>query len=232
MAKALTAVAFTVTLLAAAYIGPLKPDPLTQPAFFDAETCQLQVADAGQALERDTHGITRAVLIGDSWATGAGIYPDRLARQLGLDLHVAAVGGTGYLNPGACGGREFLSRAWEVPQDAELVILAGGVNDVHQDPDVLAAAVRSVIAAVHGRAPGARIVVLGVPRVLLLSDEATGAVDDVLEQVAGAAFVDVRGWDISTLPDRIHPDPAGAREYADRIASAIDASSAVVPAQP
>jgi hypothetical protein len=108
-------------------------------------------------------------------------------------------------------------------------VLAGGVNDANTDSDILAAAVRDVIAAVHSRAPGARIVVLGVPRVLLLDDEATADVDGVLLEVAGDAFITVRGWDISMSPDRIHPDDAGARAYAAEVAAVIDDLAPLAP---
>jgi lysophospholipase L1-like esterase len=206
----------------AALLGVVR---LVQPdetlGWFDATACQLQVDDADQAPKRVEFGKVSAVLIGDSWATGEGIYPRELAVRLEVNLHVAAVGGTGYVNPGACGGREFISRVWEIPQDARMVVLAGGVNDVGVPEDALAAGVRATIAATRSRAPGARIVVVGVPRVLLLEDESTGAVDDVLADAGADLFVDVRGWDISLLPDRIHPDPAGAEEYGRLLGEAI-----------
>jgi lysophospholipase L1-like esterase len=194
------------------------PDPpMTQ-----AEACRLQLADQDTALRRADHGATSAALIGDSWSTGAGVFPDRLAERLGLDLSVEAVGGTGFLNPGACGGHTFATRVPHIPADTRLVVLAGGIND-YDDPG-LEAAVRDVVDAVQLRAPSARVVVLGVPRVPLLADDLTDPVDQTLEEVAveeGAEFVDVRPWTITTLPDRIHPDPAGARAYADQVAAAL-----------
>jgi lysophospholipase L1-like esterase len=193
------------------------PDTMSQ-----AEVCRLQLADQDTAPKRATHGNVPAALIGDSWSAGAGVFPDRLAQHLGLDLRVAAFGGSGYVNPSACGGHPFAARVARIPADARLVVLAGGINDSGY-PN-LAAAVRDLIDAVQLRAPAAQVVVLGVPRVPLLADELTDHVDQTLEQVAteqGAVFVDVRPWTITTLPDRIHPDPAGARAYAERVAAAI-----------
>jgi lysophospholipase L1-like esterase len=187
-----------------------------------AEVCRLQLADHQTAPRRADHGTTPAALIGDSWSAGAGVFPDRLAQHLGLDLRVAAFGGSGYINPSACGGHPFAARVARIPADAQLVVLAGGINDSGY-PN-LAAAVRDLIEAVHDRAPAAQVVVLGVPRVPLFADELTDPVDQTLEEVAaerGALFVDVRPWTITTLPDRIHPDPAGARAYADQVAAAL-----------
>jgi lysophospholipase L1-like esterase len=213
--------AAALLLLAGSLMGVAAArTPDTTPS--QAEVCRLQLADQDTAPRRTTHGATSAALIGDSWSGGAGVFPNRLAERLGLDLRVAAFGGSGYINPSACGGRTFGNRVARIPVDARLVVLAGGINDSGY-PN-LAAAVRDLIEAVHDRAPAAQVVVLGVPRVPLFADELTDPVDQTLEEVAaerGALFVDVRPWTITTLPDRIHPDPAGARAYADQVAAAL-----------
>lgn len=185
--------------------------------------CHEQTRMSALAPEREDHGTTRAALIGDSWAVGDTVhpaYPRLLAQRLRLDLQVSAIGGTGYLNGGACGGESFATRVDTVPPDAGVVFLAGGLNDTGEDPDELGAAVRDLVAAVERRAPGAQIVLLGVPRVPLLADEDTGRADDVLrEQSSDAAFVDAHAWRIPTLPDRIHPTAEGHREYAGLVAA-------------
>lgn len=186
--------------------------------------CEQQIQASALAPEWERHGPTRAALIGDSWAAADGIhpaYPALVARALDLDMRVSAVGGTGYTNGGACGGKSFQSRVHTVPDDARLVILAGGLNDTGSDGDDLSSALRRVVAAVHLQAPAARIVVLGVPRVPLLDDRRTERADGILRSASGTAFVDVRGWSIPTLPDRIHPTPSGHREYARHIVAAL-----------
>ena len=185
--------------------------------------CEEQTRMSALAPEREDHGTTRAALIGDSWAVGDTVhaaYPGLLAARLRLDLRVSAIGGTGYLNGGACGDESFATRVATVPRDAEVVFLAGGLNDTGEDPDELRAAVRDLVARVRRRAPEAEVVVLGVPRVPLLADEDTGRADDVLrEGSSGATFVDAHAWRIPTLRDRIHPTPEGQRQYADLVAA-------------
>lgn len=191
---------------------------------YHSTACQLQIDDAAKAPQRVGSGEGSAVLIGDSWATMEGIYPRELADRLDVELQMAAVGGTGYVNGGACGGRAFISRVYQIPKDADLVILAGGVNDGGAPKDMMSKAVAQTIAAARSRAPGVKVVVVGVPRVPLLEDDVTGAVDEVLAASDADLFVDVRGWDISTLPDGIHPDAGGAREYGRLLAQAIQSA--------
>lgn len=187
------------------------------------KVCEAQTRASALAPEWQHRGDTKAALLGDSWAVGDGTYPAfpaLLADTLHLDLRVSAVGGTGYLNGGACGGQNFATRVDTVPTDAQIVFLAGGLND-SGEVDNLTEEASAVAAAVLDQAPGAKIVVFGVPRVPLLDDEQTARADQALRSTDGVIFLDVREWEIPTLPDRIHPTAEGQREYAELLVAAI-----------
>lgn len=162
-------------------------------------------------------------MLGDSWSTGSGsvAWPQLMADELHLDLRVASFGGSGYVNGSACGDQSFATRVNEIPVDSEVVVIAGGVNDTAVDPQELESAARSLIDEVTDRAPNAELVVLGVPRVGLISDDETARADAALQLAAGEAFVDVRGWDIELLADRIHPSEAGHASYGGHIAAVV-----------
>lgn len=185
--------------------------------------CDAQIASSAWAPEWEHRGPIKAALIGDSWAVGDGenpAFPGLVAEALDLDLRVSAVGGTGYLNEGPCGGQPFAARVDTIPADAEWVILAGGVNDTGR-PDDIHTAVDDLIEAVRERAPEAKVVVLGVPRVRLVPSDATEQADGVLQHVDADAFVDVRVEEVEIGADDIHPTPAGQRQYADLIVDAL-----------
>lgn len=187
------------------------------------KTCRLQRSDAESTLNWQHRGATKAAVIGDSWSTGSGAFswPQVVADELDLNLRVAAFGGSGYVNGSACGDQTFSARVDDVPPDAVLVIIAGGVNDARGDPELLADAARSLLDELAARAPNAEVFVLGVPRVGLIPDEETARADAALQDAVGESFIDVRGWQVDLLADRIHPSVAGHAFYGQQVAAAV-----------
>jgi lysophospholipase L1-like esterase len=186
--------------------------------------CEQQARTSALAPAWWHHGSTRAALIGDSWAVGDNenpAYPELVAKALRLDMRVSAVGGTGFVNDGACGGESFATRVSTIPRDARLIILAGGLNDTGEDGGAIAESVEHLISRARQAAPQARVVVVGVPDVPLLDTSATSRVDGILRSSSADLFLDVRDAHVSVSADDIHPSAEGQLEYADRLIAGL-----------
>jgi lysophospholipase L1-like esterase len=116
-----------------------------------------------------TGGQVRALFFGDSLMFGTGSHPTRpimarvAARQLGWDITVDAVGGTGYTTGGAR-GRPYLERLSEpgvLATPYDVVLLEGGTNDKAADPETMRARTAETVSYVRSRLPTAKIVLMG-----------------------------------------------------------------------
>ncbi len=92
--------------------------------------------------------------------TASERWPALLGSRLKADVTTIAADGSGYVTT-AGSGRTFVGAAARVPSDAEVVLVVGGANDALLPAAVLGPAAAQAIAAVHQRAPGAVVALVG-----------------------------------------------------------------------
>jgi lysophospholipase L1-like esterase len=186
-------------------------------------------------------GSTVAV-IGDSFSAGtlqgglgATNWTALLGRDRGWRVVDTAVVGTGYLAavPGTADYAGSQLDAALAP-GPDLVVVQGSINDGELPPDRVAAAAAGLYAAIHARAPLARLVVVGPAWPGDTPPASTLAVRDAVGEAAraaGATWIDpmTEQWfgepSARTLigADGLHPTDAGHRLMADRTADALAA---------
>lgn len=204
----------------------------------------------------------RVLIFGDSWTYGSAAtdpagaivptlgYAYLIGANLGWEVTVAGVRGSGYLKPGI-DGPSFGERiaALDPDLDPDLVIVQGSINDrvLVADDELGEATYRAaVISAWDALArlyPDAAIVVLGPAPHVLPVGKGTAAIDGALTELAGA-----RGWwyvspvaeswiteanyldVIDTGAGRNHPSTAGHAYLADRLAKAVASLAATTDA--
>lgn len=178
-------------------------------------------------------GATTLVVLGDSFSGGYGAYPgeewpDLLGDALGWDVVNEAVPGSGYLKPGR--DVPFGGRVDDVvAAGPDVVLLAGGINDLSEPTADVADAADDVVARLATALPDAVVVVVspfsdGDPGPL------TVALADALAEVAArhdAAYVDATRFlpdsagDDVYGPDGFHPNEKGHRLLAEGIERAL-----------
>ncbi|MGN6446080.1 GDSL-type esterase/lipase family protein [Amnibacterium sp.] len=104
---------------------------------------------ADETADRSSAGVT----VSKRW-------PALLASQLRSQVTTIAADGGGYATSGSS-RRTFVGAAESVPVDAQVVLVVGGANDGAASGDTLAGAATQVVAAVHKRAPGAAVALVG-----------------------------------------------------------------------
>ncbi|MEE6135404.1 GDSL lipase [Mycobacterium sp. 050128] len=194
-----------------------------------------------QALTLDGR-LTHIAVVGDSYTTGTdegGLGPNAWTavawqtltkRGLQIDADVAAEGRAGYAVPGDHGSIFEDLTARSVKADDVLVVFFGSRNDQGTDPGMLAGRARDTFQVARILAPTARFLVIGPPWPTADVPESVLQIRDVLNseaRAAGAAFVDPIGahWFVDRPdligPDGVHPNDAGHRYMADKIAPLI-----------
>jgi acyl-CoA thioesterase I len=169
----------------------------------------------------------RVVVIGDSWSAGLGLnqparsWPSRLPGR----VHVAGFSGSGFsAQASPCGRVSFADRASAVVEDADLVVVEGGLNDWDR-PDAEIRAGFTRLVRVLRTADAARVIVVGpasapsraarIPHVdALLAD---------LSQRYGVGYVSTADLDLPYLDDRLHLTAEGHREFGDAVARSVAA---------
>lgn len=194
----------------------------------------------------------RALVFGDSWTYGSAAalptlgYAYQLGRDLGWEVVVDGVRGSGYLKPGIDGGT-FGERiaALDPALSPDLVIVQGSINDRRLPADGYREAVTAAWDALAARYPAASFVILGPAPQVLPVQRATARIDADL-----AALAAERGWwYISPIAEswitpenypevidsgigRDHPSTGGHAYLAQRLESALSAISSAVGASP
>jgi lysophospholipase L1-like esterase len=186
--------------------------------------------------------LTHIAVIGDSYTTGTdegGLGPKSWTaltwqtlgkRGLQIAADVAAEGRAGYVVPGDHGSifPDLTARA--AKSDDVLVVFFGSRNDQGADPGLLAGRARDAFDLARTLAPSARFLVIGPPWPTVDVPDSVLQIRDVLNaeaRAAGAAFVDPIGahWFVDRPdligPDGVHPNDAGHRYLADKIAPLI-----------
>ena len=159
-------------------------------------------------------------VIGDSYTAGEGLqdrsarWVARLAEMLPAQVEASGVGFTGFVSPGPCGGQRYATRTDRV-QDASIVLLEGGLNDLWASQERVLAGVDDLVR----RFDGNRVIVIGPVDVPARTGEQE--VDAALEQgalAAGAEYVSMLPLETSYLPEGVHLTETGHYEFARRVA--------------
>ena len=188
-------------------------------------------APSGDARSRDSSGVKRILVLGDSLSDGfmlrrSQAYPALLAEKLhaaGLDAFVitnaSQSGGT------SAGGLERLLPHLKQPVD--IFILELGINDVFLGVpvDQIRANLQSIIDQVRAHNPGVRLVITGMEVPNLPADDYLSAFTGMYRDLAeknGAALVPsllagVSGDGALNLPDRLHPNAEGHKVLARNV---------------
>lgn len=194
---------------------------------------------------------TRAVWFGDSITQGSGTtflpwcYAAQASDLLGWDEpDVIGQGGTGYVTANAANQNgNFAAHALDDIIDPDVIVIAGGRNDVGTGAGAVQAAATALFTDLHDAFPGVPVIALAPWYTTSTADLA--ALPAVNAQIAaaaaatGVAYIDSLGeqWvtgtgrvgattgtgnaDIVISADQTHPSQAGHDYYARRVAQAI-----------
>ncbi len=169
------------------------------------------------------HGERSLAVLGDSYSAGDTL-SDRGQRwtdvlvtlQPDVTVTLAAVGSTGYANPGLCGRDSFRDRIDDLLARADdTLIIQGGINDALVDP---ADVERSVAEVLDAARAADQVVVVGPIDAPAISGE--DRVDALLEREAaehGMTYISTLDWELPFGPDRLHLTADGHRAYAERV---------------
>jgi acyl-CoA thioesterase-1 len=176
-------------------------------------------------------------VVGASFSAGVGAggtaqaWPAQLGRLLHLRVVVGAVPGAGYLSPGSgrrgpftvLAGRLDLARLRPA-----IVLVQGGHNDIGYPAGALRRGVRTLIAGIHCQTPGSRVGIVSVFPTGATASPAARTTDQIIVAAARAADPQVlvfdpiaQRWHFPRVGDQLHPNPAGHRWIADRIAAGL-----------
>ncbi|QIK77290.1 SGNH/GDSL hydrolase family protein [Nocardioides piscis] len=117
-----------------------------------------------------------------------------------------------------CGDRSFATRV-RAARDADLVVVAGGLNDHDQSAADIRAGLRSLVNKVGTH----ELVVVG-PATAPARAARVGRVDTVLEQLCAeldVPYVDASAIRLDYLPDRLHLTAAGHAAFGDFVAAEL-----------
>lgn len=171
------------------------------------------------------------VVLGDSYTAGSDMgggngtgWPVAFAEATGWTVALNAVGGSGYIQPGAT-LPSFAERVPEVIAAApDVVIVEGGLNDASYPPEDVTAAASAQWSALQAGLPDARIVVVGpfnptgAENVAVLNESLRAAAES-----AGLTYIDALPWmdAIEIGSDGIHPTDAGHAVIAENMIAAL-----------
>jgi lysophospholipase L1-like esterase len=174
--------------------------------------------------------------IGDSWTDGVGAdrargFPVLTAELLDWEFTELGVSGSGYVVPGA--GGPFGSRIAEaVAAEPDVIVVQGSLNEQGIDPDELTSAAIDTLDQLRDEAdPATEILVVGAPYAPGTNTARIDGVNDALSRAAasvGLRFVDpaTENWTDPENPelwdDPIHPNDAGHRQIAERLAPILE----------
>lgn len=186
----------------------------------------------GQLDEPLTGGDRTIAVLGDSYTQGPGLagpeeaWPALLGERLDAEVVLDGVGGTGFTTAGICAPAEITYRerldADHVAEDADVVVVQGGVNDaILGRPDDVGAAAAELLAELED-APV--VVVVGPAPAPAAEAPKVATVDEALRRAtedAGRVYVPLTGAGIELLPDALHPTLPGQQRIAELVAAAI-----------
>jgi lysophospholipase L1-like esterase len=186
------------------------------------------------------------MFLGDSYTTGGTktpperAYAAATARELGWQVIIGGLGGTGFAAPGATHEPFHVlferQLAWRPPPD--MVIVAGGHNDRTYAPATVAAAAGGLFGKIRQLWPDSRLVLIGPMWGNGTPDSSVLEIRDALGVVARALkipFIDPLGGKWITgdradhagnagkyiMRDGVHPNDNGHRYLAARLAAEL-----------
>lgn len=189
----------------------------------EAALCERHATDAAARALIVTGAGEPITVIGDSWTVGLGLSDLRGSwpSQLPGRVTVAGFSGSGFARHAShCGDRSFATRVGAA-RGAELVVVAGGLNDVDQPTADIRAGFRSLMTSLAGR----RVVIVG-PASAPSRARAVGRVDATLAALAGeygVAYIDTSSWSLSYLYDDLHLTPEGHVSFGEHVADELTA---------
>jgi len=147
----------------------------------------------------------RVAYLGDSLTSGTKLgglgakgWPAIIAEHHGWTPHIAAIGGSGFVNEGIGGKGTFSSRVDDVAASKpDIVIIAGGMNDVQFSQSRENVSARTTLKALHRRLPKAKIVMIGPLYTKQKTDPGLAGVHAALETATSETkvmWVDSTGW--------------------------------------
>jgi lysophospholipase L1-like esterase len=229
-AVAVVAAAVAVLTWVSASLASWPPPPpeSTLPAAAREAAATGTPAEAGREAVEEA---TSVLVVGDAFSAGTDQndgppWPELLADSLGWDVTVDALAETGYLTTD--GGGSFGERlGLAAVEAADVVVLAGGIEDLGSPAEEIAEAAEEVLVRVQELSPDAALVLVspfsdGDPGPLT-----RGAAADLEELAAeqGAGYVDATGFlpDGAGLlgPDGRHPNQEGHAEIARLMEQAL-----------
>jgi lysophospholipase L1-like esterase len=183
------------------------------------------------------------VVLGDSYAGGSSMdsgpgyrWPALLANRDNFNVHVQAVGGSGFTVDGP--GKPDTS----IPDQAQhitrygtpdVVVIMAARNDIHQSAvGKVGAAVTTTLATIHRHAPAARVLLVGP----VWAGDVTPSLYRVFatlewraDKAAGGAYIDgatqpgpwLKGHPEMIGTDHVHPNDQGHALMADKINPAL-----------
>ncbi len=188
-----------------------------------AARCERAAVRAEERRSLDTGRGADVVVIGDSYAVGAGSKPAlSWPRRLPGRVHVDGFSGSGFSEEASpCGAVSYADRAPTVlaGHPGAVVVVQGGLNDHRQGDAAIERGFARLVQALAGHdvvvvgPPPAPDRILGVARVDALLSRLTSA--------AGVPYVSMLRADLDYLPDGLHPTPLGHREFGDLVAPAV-----------
>lgn len=189
----------------------------------DAALCERHTADAAARAQSVTGTGRPVTVIGDSWTVGLGLSDlrDSWPSELPGRVTVAGFSGSGFSRHAShCGDRAFATRT-AAARGADLVVVAGGLNDYDQPAVDIRAGFRSLLARLEGRT----VVVVG-PASAPSRAGFVGRVHTTLADLCdeyGVPYIDTRAWALAYLPDRLHLTDAGHATFGRHVADELAA---------
>ena len=187
----------------------------------EAALCSRHEVDAAARAKVVTGSGQPVTVIGDSWTVGLGLsdlgnsWPSSLPGR----VTVAGFSGSGFSKHAShCGDHAFATRA-SAARSADLVVVAGGLNDFDQPTADIRSGFRSLMSSLGGRT----VVLIG-PASAPSRASSVGRVSSALASLSeeyGVAFIDTSAWTLSYLPDRLHLTAAGHAAYGEHVADEL-----------
>lgn len=217
--------ALVLTVGAGVLIHAQRADAARAEACTQVHSTANATADQRRTLATESGPVT--AIVGDSYAAGQWLQDpaDGFAFDLARDdsgrFIIDGSGGSGFTNPGPCGGQTFDERLTHLEgESVDTLVLQGGLNDLTASDE------RDVAAATIARAKhvAGHVVIVGAFTPPAVDAEAVERTNGALKAAADAAdvpFIDPSGWDFPVLSDRTHPTKRGHAIIAERLQAAL-----------